>query len=150
MGNVWTCRARRKGTAFPTFAGPYAGIELLNWQVSGTVLLQGRASLVNAWAAAHDYTKPQPPLPGIYLVDAETLFYMNARGQQVASAVDVVRSLPPSPRVAEQLTEQVACQALVDQQRVFVLSDLNSFQVAKLLLYLFGIRSRPVDTLRFR
>ena len=89
-------------------------------------------------------------MPGIYLVDAETLFYMNARGQQVASAVDVVRSLPPSPRVAEQLTEQVACQALVDQQRVFVLSDLNSFQVAKLLLDLFGIRSRPVDTLRFR
>ena len=150
MGNVWTCCARKKGAAFPTFAGPYAGIELLNWQVSGTVLLQGRASLVNAWAAAHDYTKPQPPLPGIYLVDAETLFYMNARGQQVASAVDVVRSLPPSPRVAEQLTEQVACQALVDQQRVFVLSDLNSFQVAKLLLDLFGIRSRPVDTLRFR
>lgn len=150
MGNVWTCRARRKGVAFPTFDNPYTGIELLNWQVTGTVLLQGRASLVNAWATAHDYTKPQPPLPGIYLVDAETLFYVDARGQQVASAVDVVRFLPPLPRAAGQLTEQAACQALVDQQRVFVLSDLNSFQVAKLLLDLFGIRSRSADTLRLR
>lgn len=77
------------GTAFPSFLGKSTGTELLNWQVSGTVLLQGRADLVMAWAAANDYTKPQYPLPGIDLVDAETLFYVNARGDLVASAADV-------------------------------------------------------------
>lgn len=61
MGNVWTCRTRKVGTAFPSFLGKYTGIELLNWQVSGTVLLQGRADLVAAWAAANDYTQPQHP-----------------------------------------------------------------------------------------
>lgn len=149
MGNVWTCRARRVGAAFPTFLGQAAGIELLNWQVSGTVLLRGRADLVTAWAQANDYTRPQHPLPGIYLVDADTLFYVNARGDLVGSAADVVRSLTPSPRTAGPLTEAAACEVLVGQKRVFVLSDLNSFQITRLLLDLFGIRTRPTDTLRF-
>ncbi|WP_264778985.1 hypothetical protein [Deinococcus aetherius] len=137
------------GTAFPSFLGKYTGIELLNWQVSGTVLLQGRADLVAAWAAANDYTQPQHPLPGIYLVDAQTLFYVNARGDLVTSAADVVRSLSPLTKTAGQLTEAAACEVLVGQKRVFVLSDLNSFQIKKLLLDLFGIRTRPTDTLRF-
>ncbi|WP_180970266.1 hypothetical protein [Deinococcus planocerae] len=149
MGNVWTCRARKVGAAFPTFLGKDVGIELLNWQVSGTVLLQGRVDLVTAWATANDYTKPQHPLPGIYLVDAETLFYVSARGLLVTSAADVVRSMSPSPKTTGQLSEAAACEVLVGQKRVFVLSDLSSFQIKKLLLDLFGIRTRPTDTLRF-
>lgn len=69
-------------------------------------------------------------------MDAETVFYVSAQGQLVSSAVEVVRSLPPSPRVIGQLTEAAACEVLVGQKRVCVLSDLNSFEVKSLLLHL--------------
>ena len=118
--------------------------------MTGTVLLRGPRQLVSDWAAAHDHTAPQPPLPGIYLIDEETLFYIDARGQLVSGAAQVLKSLPPSPRAVGQLTEESARQVLVDQRRVFVLSDLGPFQVTSLLLELFGIRSRPADTVRFR
>jgi len=150
MGNIWTCRAKRAGSPFPTFAGEHAGIELLNWQVTGTVLLQGGARLVTAWAAAQGYTKPIPPLPGVYLVDSETLFYVSATAYLVHSAADVVRTLSPPPGGVRQLTEQQACELLVGEKRVFVLSDLNSFQVQNLLFDLFDIRSKPTDMVRFR
>lgn len=150
MGNVWTCRARMRGVPFPTFTGEYAGIELLNWQVTGTVLLRGPTRLVTAWATAESYTKPLPPLPGIYLVDADTLFYVSATAYLVSSAADVVYTLPPLPGVSRQLTQEQACELLVQQKRIFVLSDLNSFQVQNLLLGLFGIRSKPTDMVRFR
>lgn len=150
MGNIWTCRAKRAGSPFPTFAGEYAGIELLNWQVTGTVLLQGSARLVTAWATAQGYTKPMPPLPGVYLVDSETLFYISATAYLVHSAAEVIRTLPLSPGGSHQLTEQHACELLVREKRVFVLSDLNSFQVQNLLFDLFDIRGKPADLVRFR
>ncbi len=67
MNTVWVCRVRKtgRGRAFPSLTGPYAAIQLLNWQTSGTVLLAGQAELVSAWASEQGYTRPQVALPGL-------------------------------------------------------------------------------------
>lgn len=145
---VWLCRARQSGSAFPTFTDSDAEIELLNWQHGGTMLLRGRAELVSAWAASQQYTTPQPPVAGLYLVDATTVFYIDAHGE-LAGSVDAVRASLFGPSSGQQTpSEAQACEILVKANRVFSLSDLSSFQVQRLLLEWFGVRSRPPESRR--
>ncbi|GAA4006449.1 hypothetical protein GCM10022631_17350 [Deinococcus rubellus] len=144
---VWLCRARQPGSAFPTFADAEHGIELLNWQRGGTILLRGRAKLVSAWAVNQQYTTPQPPVAGLYLVDETTVFYIDAHGE-LAGSVDAVRASLFGPSSGQPLSEAQACEVLVKANRVFSLSDLSSFQVQRLLLEWFGVRSRPPESRR--
>ncbi|MFK7604227.1 hypothetical protein ACI3L1_18690 [Deinococcus sp. SM5_A1] len=130
--------------------GPYAAIQLLNWHATGTVLLAGRAELVSAWAAEKGYTRPQPALPGLYLIDAQTIYYVSADGSLVRSAAHVVQSLKLTSPSGRGWTNQAAYEALAVQDRIFVLSELDSFAVANLMLRLFGLRKRPVESLRRR
>ncbi len=152
MNKVWLCRVRKtgRGGAFPSLTGQYAAIQLLNWQTTGTVLLAGRAELVTAWAAEQKYTSPQVALPGLYLVDAQTVYYVSTGGGLVRSAAHVVHSLKLASPNGSGWTDQAAYEALAAQDRIFVLSDLDSFEIAHLMLSLFGLRKRPVDTLRMR
>ncbi len=152
MNRVWLCRVRKtgRGGAFPSLTGQYAAIQLLNWQTSGTALLDGRAELVSAWASEKGYTRPQPALPGLYLIDAQTVYYVSADGSLVRSAAHVVQSLKLTSPSGRGWTNQAAYEALAAQDRIFVLSDLDSFEIANLMLKLFGLRKRPVESLRGR
>ena len=152
MNQVWLCRVRKagRGGAFPSLTGQYAAIQLLNWQTTGTVLLAGRVDLVAAWAAEQKYTRPQVALPGLYLVDAQTVYYVSAGGSLVRSAAHVVQSLKLTSLSGRGWTNQAAYEALAAQDRIFVLSDLDSFEIANLMLRLFGLRKRPVESLRRR
>ena len=152
MNKVWLCRVRKtgRGGAFPSLTGQYAAIQLLNWQISGTVLLAGRAELVAAWASEQGYTTPRVALPGLYLVDARTIYYVSAGGDLVRSAAHVAQSLGLASPSGRGWTNQAAYEALAAQDRIFALSDLDSFEIANLMLRLFGLRKRPVDTLRLR
>lgn len=152
MNKVWLCRVRKtgRGGAFPSLTGQYAALQLLNWQTSGTVLLAGRAELVSGWASEQGYTRPQPALPGLYLVDAQTVYYVSAGGDLVRSAAHVVQSLGLASPGGRGWTTQAAYEALAAQDRIFVLSDLDSFEIANLMLRVFGLRKRPVETLRPR
>lgn len=152
MNKVWLCRVRKpgRGGAFPSLTGQYAAIQLLNWQISGTVLLAGRAELVAAWASDQGYTRPQPALPGLYLIDAQTIYYVSADSSLVRSAAHVMQSLKVTSPSGKGWTTQAAYEALAAQDRIFVLSDLDSFEIANLMLRLFGLRKRPVESLRDR
>ena len=152
MNSVWVCRVRKtgRGGAFPSLIGPYAALQLLNWQTSGTVMLAGRAELVAAWASEQGYTTPQVALPGLYLIDAQTVYFVSAEGRLVRSAAQVVQSLKLASPSGRGWTDQDAYEALAAQDRIFVLSDLDSFEIDRLMLSMFGLRKRPVETLRRR
>jgi hypothetical protein len=143
------CRVRKAGKPFPSLADAFAELELLNWQTNGTVLVHGIASLMATWASANGYTPPKVALAGAYFVDAETLFYVNARGQLVSSAAEVLRSLPTSAEWPQRATESEAREALAHHHRVFVLSDLDSFHIKLSLLDLFGMRDRSLNEMRW-